>query len=148
MKEIGSIKWQWDMPNKVLCMPCLLYLAWQIWVEYLCQFTIFFTSLFLSADILVIGSYFSYPRGSIFVPDFICLISLSLFFWFQCRCNMTLFETIIEEVKKYPCLWNKSLDSYRNQNARDNAWKMVSGALNTPGNFHFVCWYFFFLQIV
>ncbi|RXG70986.1 hypothetical protein Avbf_02729, partial [Armadillidium vulgare] len=50
----------------------------------------------------------------------------------KCRCNMTLFETIIEEVKKYPCLWNKSLDSYRNQNARDNAWKMVSGALNTP----------------
>ncbi|KAL7632354.1 UNVERIFIED_CONTAM: hypothetical protein RMT77_017312 [Armadillidium vulgare] len=45
---------------------------------------------------------------------------------------MTLFETIIEEVKKYPCLWNKSLDSYRNQIARDNAWKMVSGALNTP----------------
>lgn len=56
---------------------------------------------------------------------------------------MTLFETIIEEVKKYPCLWNKSLDSYRNQIARDNAWKMVSGALNTPGNFYFVCWYFF-----
>ncbi|KAB7501363.1 Transcription factor Adf-1 [Armadillidium nasatum] len=46
---------------------------------------------------------------------------------------MTLFERIIEEVKKYPCLWNKSLDSYRNQNARDNAWKMISLALNTPG---------------
>jgi len=35
----------------------------------------------------------------------------------------------IEEVRKYPCLWNKSKEEYRNQNIRDNAWERISGEL-------------------
>ncbi|XP_033609830.1 uncharacterized protein LOC111870630 isoform X2 [Cryptotermes secundus] len=43
-----------------------------------------------------------------------------------------LLEELIEEVRKYPCLWNKGLEEYRNQNMRDNAWDTISGELNTP----------------
>lgn len=43
-------------------------------------------------------------------------------------------EELIEEVRKYPCLWNKGLEEYRNQNTRGNAWVMISGELNTQGN--------------
>jgi hypothetical protein len=35
-------------------------------------------------------------------------------------------EQLIEEVRKYPCLWNKSKEEYRNQNIRDNAWEKIS----------------------
>jgi len=38
-------------------------------------------------------------------------------------------EQLIEEVRKYPCLWNKSKEEYRNQNIRDNAWERISGEL-------------------
>jgi len=38
-------------------------------------------------------------------------------------------EKLIEEVRKYPCLWNKSEIEYRNQNIRDNAWERISGGL-------------------
>jgi len=36
-------------------------------------------------------------------------------------------EQLIEEVRKYPRLWNKSKEVYRNQNIRDNAWERISG---------------------
>ena len=35
-------------------------------------------------------------------------------------------EQLIEEVRKYPCLWNKSKEEYRNQNVRDNAWESIA----------------------
>lgn len=38
-------------------------------------------------------------------------------------------EQLIEEVRKYPCLWNKSKEEYRNQNVRDKAWERISGEL-------------------
>lgn len=52
-------------------------------------------------------------------------------------------EQLIEEVRKYPCLWNKSKEEYRNQNIRDNAWDRISGELKKTGqyisNFNFYC---------
>ena len=52
-------------------------------------------------------------------------------------------EQLIEEVRKYPCLWNKSKEEYRNQNIRDNAWERISGELKKTGkyisNFNFYC---------
>jgi hypothetical protein len=54
--------------------------------------------------------------------------------------KMTL-EELIEEVRKYPCLWNKGLEEYRNQNMRDNAWDMISGEFNTPGNVQILFFY-------
>ncbi|XP_067013335.2 uncharacterized protein [Anabrus simplex] len=41
-------------------------------------------------------------------------------------------EQLIEEVRKYPCLWNKTLQEYRNQNMRDKAWDMISTELDKP----------------
>jgi len=38
-------------------------------------------------------------------------------------------EQLIEEMRKYPCLWNKYKEEYRNQNIRDNAWERISGEL-------------------
>jgi hypothetical protein len=38
-------------------------------------------------------------------------------------------EQLIEEVRKYPCLWNKSKEEYRIQNIRDNAWESISGEM-------------------
>jgi len=35
-------------------------------------------------------------------------------------------EKLIEEVRKYPCLWNKSKEEYHNQNIRDNAWESIA----------------------
>jgi len=53
-------------------------------------------------------------------------------------------EQLIEEVRKYPCLWNKSIYEYRNQNIRDNAWERISGELKKKTgkyiyNFNFYC---------
>jgi len=52
-------------------------------------------------------------------------------------------EQLIEEVRKYPCLWNKSKEKYRNQNIRDNAWERISEELEKTGkyiyNFNFYC---------
>jgi len=52
-------------------------------------------------------------------------------------------EQLIEEVRKYPCLWNKSEEEYRNQNIRDNSWEMISGELEKTckyiSNFNFYC---------
>jgi hypothetical protein len=42
-------------------------------------------------------------------------------------------EQLIEEVRKYPCLWNKSKEEYRNQNIRDNAWESISGEMKKTG---------------
>ena len=56
-------------------------------------------------------------------------------------------EQLIEEVRKYPCLWNKSKEEYRNQNIRENAWERLSGELEEPGiyisNFNFIVIYSF-----
>jgi len=38
-------------------------------------------------------------------------------------------EQLIEEVRKYPCLWNKSKEECCNQSIRDNAWERISGEL-------------------
>jgi hypothetical protein len=52
-------------------------------------------------------------------------------------------EELIEEERKYSCLWNKSKPEYRNQNIRDNAWERISGELKKTGkhisNFYFYC---------
>jgi len=52
-------------------------------------------------------------------------------------------ERLIEEVRKYPCLWNKSKEEYRNQDMRDNVWEKISGELEKTGiyvsNFYFYC---------
>jgi len=45
-------------------------------------------------------------------------------------------EQLIEEVKKYSCLWNKSKEEYRNQNIRDNAWERRGKYIS---NFNFYC---------
>nr|CAI5842751.1 unnamed protein product [Callosobruchus analis] len=45
---------------------------------------------------------------------------------------MSFLELLIEEVRKHDCLWNKSLESYRNQNIRDNAWERISIELKKP----------------
>ena len=58
----------------------------------------------------------------------------------QYSLKMTL-EELIEEIRQYPCLWNKGLEEYRNQNMRDNAWAMISGELNTPGNVQILLFY-------
>jgi len=46
-------------------------------------------------------------------------------------------------VRKYPCLWNKSKEEYRNQNIWDNGWERISGELEKTGkyisNFNFYC---------
>ena len=51
-------------------------------------------------------------------------------------------EQLIKEMRKYPCLWNKSKEEYRNQNIRDSAWERLSGELEEPGkyisNFNFI----------
>jgi len=44
---------------------------------------------------------------------------------------------LIEEVRKYPCLWNKSKEEYRNENMRDNAWWRISGELEKTGTYIF-----------
>jgi len=44
-------------------------------------------------------------------------------------------EQFIEEVRKYPSLWNKSEEEYRNQNIRDSAWERLSGELEEPGKY-------------
>lgn len=44
-------------------------------------------------------------------------------------------EILIEEVKQRQCLWKKSLEDYRNQNVRDNAWEQISEVLQRPGKY-------------
>jgi len=42
-------------------------------------------------------------------------------------------EQLIEEMRKHPCLWNKSKKEYRNQTTWDNAWERISGELKKKG---------------
>ena len=35
-------------------------------------------------------------------------------------------EKLIESVRKFPCLWNASYKAYKDQRARENAWKEVA----------------------
>jgi len=52
-------------------------------------------------------------------------------------------EQLIEEARKYPCLWNKSKEENRNQNIWNNAWERISGEMEKTGkyisNFNFYC---------
>lgn len=46
-------------------------------------------------------------------------------------------EMIIEEVRKYPCIWDVSSHSHKDKFKKIEAWKRVSSALKLPGNKHF-----------
>ena len=35
-------------------------------------------------------------------------------------------EKLIEEVREFPCIWDTSSWSYKDQRARENAWKHVA----------------------
>jgi len=52
-------------------------------------------------------------------------------------------EQLIEEVRKYSCLWNKSKEEYHNQNIWVNSWERIYGELEKTGkyssNFNFYC---------
>ena len=38
-------------------------------------------------------------------------------------------ESIAEEVRNYPCLYNKSLKEYKDKRARENAWQKIGESL-------------------
>jgi hypothetical protein len=38
-------------------------------------------------------------------------------------------EQLIEAVRRFPCLWQVNLKSYKDQRARENAWKKIAEAL-------------------
>nr|CAD7463127.1 unnamed protein product [Timema tahoe] len=48
---------------------------------------------------------------------------------------MTFLEQLIEEIRKYPILWDKTLEEYRNLIIRDNAWENISEELGKPVNY-------------
>ena len=39
-------------------------------------------------------------------------------------------ETIINAVREFPCLWQVNSKSYKDQRARENAWKRVSSSIS------------------
>ena len=39
-------------------------------------------------------------------------------------------EKLIEAIRSFPCLWQESSKSYRDQRARENAWKEVAEAVS------------------
>ena len=39
-------------------------------------------------------------------------------------------ERLIEEVRKFPCLWDVSTKAYRDIKAKANAWKVVANEVN------------------
>jgi hypothetical protein len=46
----------------------------------------------------------------------------------------TLFAVnLIEEVRRYPCLWNISLASHKDKPKKQEAWRRISAVLNIPG---------------
>lgn len=40
-------------------------------------------------------------------------------------------EKLIEEIQKYPALWNTKDNNYKNKNIKENAWQLVAQAVNT-----------------
>ena len=42
-------------------------------------------------------------------------------------------ELFIEEVRKLGCLWNTSLSTYKDRNAKQNAWMIISKIFNKDG---------------
>ena len=42
-------------------------------------------------------------------------------------------EQFIEEIRKLGCLWNTSLTSYKDRNAKQNAWQIISKIFNKDG---------------
>ncbi|XP_028418946.1 uncharacterized protein LOC114544533 [Dendronephthya gigantea] len=44
-------------------------------------------------------------------------------------------ELFIEEIRKLGCLWNTSLSSYKDRNAKQNAWKILSNIFNKDVEF-------------
>ena len=39
-------------------------------------------------------------------------------------------ERLIEEVRKFSCLWDVSTKAYRDSKAKENAWKVVANEVN------------------
>ena len=39
-------------------------------------------------------------------------------------------ERLVEEVRKFPCLWNVSVKAHRDIKAKEDAWKTVSNEVN------------------
>ena len=39
-------------------------------------------------------------------------------------------ERLIEEVRKFSCLWDVSTKAYRDNKAKENAWKVVANDVN------------------
>lgn len=39
-------------------------------------------------------------------------------------------EKLIEEIEKYPALWNTKDINYKNKNIKENAWQIVTDAVN------------------
>ena len=57
---------------------------------------------------------------------------------------VTMEESLILGVSGYPRLYDPSTDSYRDQVARDAAWKHISDEIKLPGMCFYckiVCWY-------
>ena len=40
---------------------------------------------------------------------------------------------LIQEVRKYPCVWNISIKSYKNRPKKMEAWRRISTSLKVPG---------------
>ena len=43
-------------------------------------------------------------------------------------------ERLIEEVRKFPCLWDVSTKAYRDIKAKENAWKVVANEVNVASS--------------
>ena len=46
------------------------------------------------------------------------------------KCNIEDDEALAEEVRKYPCLYDKSDKGYKEKDRNINAWRAVDSALN------------------
>lgn len=42
-------------------------------------------------------------------------------------------ETLIELIRQHPPLYNAQLDSYRDENLKDNIWKSIAESINKTG---------------
>ena len=45
------------------------------------------------------------------------------------KCNIKEGELLVEEVRKYPCLYNKSLPTYKEKDKKVIAWRAVEAEL-------------------
>lgn len=49
------------------------------------------------------------------------------------RKEVQLSVALIEEVRRYPCVWNVTLNSNKDKPKKMEAWRRISAALNQPG---------------